>query len=217
MKDYSDKIIAEKISKYTDLMNKRVLEIGCGNGRITSYLADKTQKLTAIEPDYNEIIEARDKLPGVDFQTASGEYLPLPDDCFDVVVFTLSLHHQNSEAAISEAVRILKEDGEICVIEPTIEGEIQRAFSLVQSENHELIQAQDSIKNSGLKVHDSETFYAIWSFDDKDDLCRTIFSYYNVPIERRKAAEIIRLIGAKAEEEPIELLDELVIQLIRKS
>lgn len=217
MKDYSDKIIAEKILKYTNLINKKVLEIGCGNGRITSYLADKTRKLTAIEPDFNKIIKARDKLPGVDFQTASGEYLPLPDASFDVVVFTLSLHHQNSDAAISEADRVLKENGEMCVVEPTIEGEIQRAFSLVHSENRELINAQNSIKNSGLKVHDSETFHGTWSFDDKDDLCQTIFSYYSAPFENRKAAEIIRLIGDKAEEAPIELMDELVIQLIRKS
>jgi len=44
MKDNSDKIIAEKILQFiTSLNDKKVLEIGCGNGRITSFLANKTK------------------------------------------------------------------------------------------------------------------------------------------------------------------------------
>lgn len=106
----------------------------------------------------------------------------------------------------------------LLIIEPTIEGEIQRAFSLVNSENQELISAQDAVKNSGLKMHNYEIFNATWSFDGKEDLCQSIFDFYNEPFDNRIAAEIINLIGikAKAEDESIALSDELVIQSLKK-
>lgn len=76
MKDNSDKIIADKIVQFTSLSNKNVLEIGCGNGRITSFLVNKAKKLIAIEPDFTKIREAKENIPGVAFQIASGENLP---------------------------------------------------------------------------------------------------------------------------------------------
>jgi ubiquinone/menaquinone biosynthesis C-methylase UbiE len=216
MKDNGDKIIAEKILQYTSLSNKSVLEIGCGNGRITSSLSAGPKELIAVDPDFKKVKEAKGNLPGVTFQIASGEDLAFKDETFDLVIFTLSLHHQSSEAAIAEAVRVLKDEGEMLIIEPTIEGEVQRAFSLVQSENQELISAQRSIKNSGLKIQDSEIFNTTWSFDDKEELCQSIFDFFDVSYDTRIAAEIINLVGAKVEGSSIELLDELMIQLIIK-
>lgn len=216
MKDNSGKIVANKILQFTSLCNKKVLEIGCGNGRITSFLVNKPKKLIAIEPDLEKIREAKARISGAEFQVASGENLPFSKASFDLVIFTLSLHHQNSKAAFAEAIRVLAGEGEILIVEPTIEGEVQRAFSLVQSENQELIDAQRSIKNSGLDINDSEIFNATWSFDNREDLCQSIFDFYNLPFDNRIAAKIIDLIGAKAEDEPIELFDELVVQFIKK-
>ncbi len=132
-----------------------------------------------------------------------------------ILLFYIVLHHQDSDAAIAEAVRVLKQEGEILIIEPTIEGEIQRAFSFVSSENQELIHAQDAVKNSGLKIHNYEIFNATWSFDGKIDLCQSIFDYYKVPFDNRIAAEIINLTGTRAEDESIELSDELMIQYLK--
>lgn len=217
MKDNSDKIIADKIFQFTSLSDKKVLEIGCGNGRITSFLVNKSKKLIAIEPDFKKIREAKDNIPEVTFQIASGENLAFSNASLDLVIFTLSLHHQNSEFALAEAIRVLKAEGEILIIEPTIEGEVQRAFSLVSSENQELINAQRSIKDSGLKIHNSEVFNATWSFENKEDLCQSIFDFYDAPFDKQIASEIITLIGAKAGDKPIALMDELVIQFIQKT
>ena len=217
MKDNSDKIITKKILQViSGLRGKKVLEIGCGNGRITSLLVNKFKQLTAIEPDQDKIKEARENISGATFQVGSGEHLAFSDACFDLVIFTLSLHHQDSETAIAEAVRVLTEDGNLLIIEPTIEGEIQRAFSLVNSENRELINAQNAIRNCGLKIQYSEIFNAIWSFKSKYDLCQSIFDYYNEPFDDQIALEIIGLIGIKAEDECIELSDELVLHVLKK-
>ncbi len=83
----------------------------------------------------------------------------------------------------------------------------------MSSENQELINAQDAVKNSGLKTQNYEMFNAAWSFDGKDDLCQSIFDFYNEPFDDPIAAEIINLIGTKAEDESIDLSDELLIQL----
>ncbi|MCZ7669605.1 MAG: class I SAM-dependent methyltransferase [Chloroflexi bacterium] len=42
---------------------KRVLEIGCGNGRLTFQYAAKTALVHAIDPSAKKIANAREKLP----------------------------------------------------------------------------------------------------------------------------------------------------------
>ncbi len=147
----------------------------------------------------------------------SGENLAFPNACFDLVIFTLSLHHQNSKLALAEAVRVLRTEGEILIIEPTVQGEVQRAFSLVNSENQELKNAQRAINENSLKIHNSEVFNATWSFENKENLCQSIFNFYKASFDNQIASDILTLIGAKAEDEPLYLLDELSIQCIQNT
>lgn len=51
MEEYSAQKIYEKIVGYDDLVNKKILEIGCGDGRISSLLSMKSDSLIAIDPD----------------------------------------------------------------------------------------------------------------------------------------------------------------------
>ena len=39
------------IERFVDLEGKRILEVGCGSGRMTSLLAERSAKLVAIDPD----------------------------------------------------------------------------------------------------------------------------------------------------------------------
>ncbi|MEZ4595086.1 MAG: class I SAM-dependent methyltransferase, partial [Chloroflexota bacterium] len=41
-----------------DLTGQRVLEIGCGNGRITTHLAPHAAHITAIDPNTERIAQA---------------------------------------------------------------------------------------------------------------------------------------------------------------
>ena len=83
MKEYSCEKIAEKIIQHSELKNKVVLEIGCGNGRITALLRGKSKKLVAIDPDEKEIREAKLNIKGVDFQIGSGERTLFSNNSFD--------------------------------------------------------------------------------------------------------------------------------------
>jgi len=111
---------------------------------------------------------------------------------------------------------VLKEEGEILVIEPTIEGEVQRIFSLVRSENQAILNAQESLRRCDFKVSHSELFYARWLFDDKEDVVQSVFDYYDMPFDASIAEGMRDLLGDKAEDRPIELWDELSIQSLGK-
>jgi ubiquinone/menaquinone biosynthesis C-methylase UbiE len=111
MKTESDPRIVDKIFKYADLENKQVLEVGCGDGRISSLMIGKAGKLIAVDPDEEKIRAAGKVIPNAEFPIGSGENLEFSEGCFDIVIFTLSLHHQDSNAALREAKRVRKEEG----------------------------------------------------------------------------------------------------------
>jgi len=77
----------------------RVLEIGCGDGRLTLRLARLGAVVEAIDPDAGSIRRARKQraaLPArlaknVRYHVGAGEHLAFPDESFDRVVFAWSL------------------------------------------------------------------------------------------------------------------------------
>lgn len=217
MKENSDQKIAQMILQLNSLETRQVLEIGCGDGRITSLIADKPKQLIAIEPDEKKIRVAREKVAGVDFRIGTGEHLEFPENYFDVVIFTLSLHHQDSKAAIAEATRVLKDDGTILVIEPIEEGEVEQVFALVNDEKEVKIEVQRTIKTCGLVIEHSEIFNATWVFEDKDELCHGLFDYYEMPYNEKIVAQIYKLLGSKKDFCPIKLTDTMIIQSLKKN
>ena len=75
---------------------KKVLEIGCGDGRLTVRLARLGARLEALDPDPARVRAARRALPvryagRVRFRTAGAEHLPYSSEGFDRVVFAWSL------------------------------------------------------------------------------------------------------------------------------
>jgi ubiquinone/menaquinone biosynthesis C-methylase UbiE len=212
MKEDSAEKIYEKIVQYADLKNKEILEVGCGDGRISSLLAGDCELLVAIDPDIDSIEHAKTNISGVDFRLGSGEKLDFPDNCFDLVIFTLSLHHQNSKKAIAEAARVLKADGKILVIEPVVDGEVERVFAFLHNENNEHRKVQQSIKDSRLSIVNTDVFTANWIFRDKNDLIQSLFHYYDKPFDPDIEHEIITLLGDKIKSEPIVLIDSMIIQ-----
>lgn len=119
--NFSDKIIKAAAEEYFDILNETivnkntyVLDIGCGTGRWTKYLASQAGFIEAIDP--SNAIFAADKLlsnvKNVRLAKASVETLPFPDQTFDFAMSIGVLHHiPNTQQALIDCVKKVKTGG----------------------------------------------------------------------------------------------------------
>jgi len=73
------------------LAARRVLEIGCGNGRLTKQYAHVAASVIAIDPDAGAVAELARELPMVDARPISVAELRVHAHSIDVVLFSWSL------------------------------------------------------------------------------------------------------------------------------
>ena len=118
---FSDKSIKAAAEEYFDIIdetivnkNTYVLDIGCGTGRWTKYLASKAGFIEAIDP--SNAIFAADKLlsdvENVRLTKASVETLPFHDQTFDFAMSIGVLHHiPNTQQALIDCVKKVKTGG----------------------------------------------------------------------------------------------------------
>ena len=84
------------LRRLTDFEGRRVLELGCGDGRLTIGIAADASSLVAFDPDEEAVERARRSLPAelaerVTYRVASGKNIELDPVSFDLVVFSWSL------------------------------------------------------------------------------------------------------------------------------
>jgi ubiquinone/menaquinone biosynthesis C-methylase UbiE len=206
------------IERFADLEGKRILEVGCGDGRVTAFLAEKAENLIAIDPEEGCIVEARENIKGVDFRVGSGEALEFEGDSFDLVIFTMSLHHhRNCERALREAYRVLDKGGQLLILEPAIDGQIQRLFHLFTDETEAIEKARNAIGAPDFCPDRRETFYKDWVFEDKEELYNYHFEHYgDSHYDGSIVGSINELLGERIDERPIIVKDKLKIVSMRK-
>ena len=214
---HSDDIEFQKIDEFVNSSCKRILEIGCGEGRHSSFLAQKTDKLIAIDVDEVRLAEAKRAVNGVDFRVGSGESLDFPEGFFDLVFFGFSLHHQDGSVALSEASRVLVPGGKFLIIEPTVESEYTKLVSVFQKEEPALLRrAARDIKSFGMAVSRQEIFVVNHYFDDnKMFFDHYSSSYGNGTIDDISSNELRQIIGSKYFDSPIIVEDQCKIMLIK--
>jgi ubiquinone/menaquinone biosynthesis C-methylase UbiE len=84
------------LHKFGDFKNKRVLEVGCGEGRLTWKYAAASSLTVGIDSDHDALRVARADSPAdlrklVHFAAASARNIPFAKESFDLAVLSWSL------------------------------------------------------------------------------------------------------------------------------
>ena len=108
----------ELVERLGDLRGRRVLDVGCGTGRLSLALAERAAaKVWGVDASPEMLAEARRKVPrGVALRQAHAESLPFKDAWFERVALWLVIHLVDRGAALAEARRVLAPDGRIVVV-----------------------------------------------------------------------------------------------------
>ncbi len=97
-----------------DARSTRMLDLGCGSGRWTRFLADRVGHVDAVDPSdaVLKAAEANADLPHVRWSKAHGEELPFDDAVFDVTLCIGVLHHvRDPRRVLAEVWRTLRPGG----------------------------------------------------------------------------------------------------------
>ena len=118
---YSD--VGHKIKKYAKIFKKNkykiILDLGCGTGRNTIYLAQQDFSVYSLDASKTGIVITKKKaqeleLTNIKYKVADIRKTHYPDNYFDAVICIFVLSHgllKDNEDAINEIYRILKPKG----------------------------------------------------------------------------------------------------------
>jgi len=88
---------------------KRSLEIGCGYGRLTPWIAEHSERHYTVEPEFILLNDAKKLYPNIYFYQTKAQKLPFPNNYFDLIVSWTVLQHvppKELTKAITEIKRV---------------------------------------------------------------------------------------------------------------
>lgn len=123
MKRKNSEVLADTL----DLKDRRVIDVGSGDGALTRTLARMGARVSGIECNPKQLEKARSAEPAGDesYHEGVGEDLPFETASADIVIFFNSLHHIGIESqvpALLEASRVLRPGGLVYIAEPLADG-----------------------------------------------------------------------------------------------
>ena len=214
MQSYSSDL--PKIEEFVELSVREMLEVGCGDGRLSSLLANKVKSLTAIDPDKAMINLASKEISGVDFRVGYGERLEFSDKTYDVVLFSYSLHHQDCVKALDEAKRVLRDNGIILIIEPSTEGEYTQFVSIFEEDEiNRLNTTLAYIKSPNFDISRQDVYFVNYHFKDDRELYNYFMDSYMVEADTDALEKMRTILGNKKSARPIVIKDKVNIFLLK--
>ncbi len=110
-----------------------VLDVGCGNAKISTYLSNKGYTVTGIDINQNAIDANTQSYPDINFmQVDITQALPFGDKTFDAIVipyvFVSIIDKEKQEFAAQELIRILKPGGYLWICEATLSKDYEDRY-----------------------------------------------------------------------------------------
>lgn len=115
----------------------RVIDIGCGEGRMARALAALGADVTGYDPFIEGTEPTVEGAGRFRLVKASADAIPEADQSADLVLFVFSLHHVPTAklaGSLAEARRILRPSGRLYVAEPLAQGPHQYVMELFHDE-----------------------------------------------------------------------------------
>ena len=159
------------------LVERRILEIGCGRGALLNALAELGAKVAGIDPDPTALAEARKTAPTAILRQAVAESLPFVDGAMHAAIFVNSLHHvpvPGMAGALAEAARIVEHGGDVIVVEPLPEGTFFESMRPIEDETLIRLAAQDAITGA---LRDGSLLLAECSEYDRVEIFPTVSDF----------------------------------------
>ncbi len=103
----------ELLVREADLVGRRVLDVGCGTGRVAAALHERGGRVWGLEPSPEMAARARER--GVNVKVARAEAMPFKDGWFDRAVLWLVAHLVDRPAVFAELARVLSPGGRIAI------------------------------------------------------------------------------------------------------
>lgn len=165
------------------LEGARVADVGCGSGALVRAMTRFGARAIGVEPGPAQLARARAEAAIGDetYVCALGEALPLPSASMDILIFFNALHHVPvavQDAALAEAVRVLRPGGQLYVQEPLSEGAFFEMVRPIEDETEVCAAAYGALRRAcaGAALEEREEFvyrapYRLASFEAfRDDL-----------------------------------------------
>lgn len=118
-------IVAEHLHRYYFaqgyVKGKEVLDIACGEGYGSHYLAQQAASVVGVDVDAKTVEHAQATYshPGLSYRQGDCAAIPLEDNSVDVVVsFETIEHHDQHDAMMAEIKRVLRPDGLLIISSP---------------------------------------------------------------------------------------------------
>ena len=109
----------ETLAREADLRGRRILDIGCGTGRLAQVLVERYEAdVAGVDATPEMLDRARRKLPRADLRLGRAEALPFADAAFERALMSLVVHVIDRRAAFAEAARVLEPRGRVAISTP---------------------------------------------------------------------------------------------------
>jgi len=146
--DSSKKILMEELL----FENRKVLDVGCGNGWFSIWADRNGCSVDAIDPSAAQIKDGKDKdkTNKINFMVAGAENIIDLNNCYDLIFFFNSLHHIPDtimEKSIKYSKNKMDINGSIIIIEPVAKGNFHNFVKYIDDETSVRNKAYETIRN----------------------------------------------------------------------
>lgn len=94
----------------------RVIDVGCGQGASVEHLITRHGlRAVGVDPSWMHVQAGKQRCPSLTILQAAGEMLPFANHTFDAVLMECTLSLMQSDRALSEAARVLREHGHLII------------------------------------------------------------------------------------------------------